>query len=144
MQYVLKTGFGKSANSFGGMTESPNSGLGQGSGASPLAFMALSSLIVKAYRWMGNGARMRSLYISRPFVLAAVVYVNDTDLLHWPPSAYTSLEDLIKFAQKEITDWGLLSQASGGILKPSKCLVYFLDYKFVGARAKMKSLQDLP
>jgi hypothetical protein len=144
IQYVLKTGFGESADSFGGTTKSPNSGLGQGSGVSPPAFMALSSLIVRAYPRMGNGARMRSSYTSRPFVLAPVVYVDDTDLLHWLPSAYTSPEDLIDFVQKEITNWGLLSQISGGILKPPKCLVYILDNKFVGSQAKMKSLRDLP
>ncbi len=76
-------------------------------------------------------------------MLAAIVYVNNTDLLHWPSLAYTSPGDLIEFVQKEITDWGLLSQASGGILKPSKCLVYFLNYKFVGGQAKIKSIQDL-
>ena len=50
MQYVLKTGFGESAGSYGGTATSPNSGLGQGSGASPPGFMALSSLIINAYR----------------------------------------------------------------------------------------------
>jgi hypothetical protein len=58
MQYVLKTGFGKSEESYGGTKSSPNSGLGQGSGASPLAFMALSSLIVNAYHQMGHGAKV--------------------------------------------------------------------------------------
>ncbi len=49
MQYVLKTGFGESTETYGGMSASPNSGLGQGSGASPPGFMALGSLIVNAY-----------------------------------------------------------------------------------------------
>jgi hypothetical protein len=48
MHYVLKTGFGESSKSFGGTTASPKSGLEQGSGASPPAFMALSFLIVNA------------------------------------------------------------------------------------------------
>ncbi len=55
MQYVLKTGFGESAESYGGTALSPLTGLGQGSGASPPAFMALSLLIVNAYRRMGHG-----------------------------------------------------------------------------------------
>ncbi len=49
MQYILKTGFRESTESFGGTEESPNSGLGQGSRASPPSFMALSSLIVNTY-----------------------------------------------------------------------------------------------
>ena len=35
MQYFLKTGYGESTSSYGGTILTPNSGLGQGSGASP-------------------------------------------------------------------------------------------------------------
>ena len=144
MQYFLKTGFGESSTSFGGTAESPNSGLGQGSGASPPAFLALSSLIVNAYRRMGHGANISSSYVSRLFSLCAVMYVDDTDLLHWPRDGCDSSEDLIEHVQRATTDWGNLTQASGGILKPEKCSVYLLDYKYVRGRAKMKSLRDLP
>jgi hypothetical protein len=62
MQYVLKTGFGESTETYGGTSTSPNLGLGQGSGASPPGFMALSLLIVNAYRRMGHGAKILSSY----------------------------------------------------------------------------------
>jgi hypothetical protein len=48
--------------------------------------MALSSLIADAYRQMGHGARIQSSYFAILFLLAAVMYVDDTDLLHWPES----------------------------------------------------------
>jgi hypothetical protein len=131
MQYVLKTDFGESVNSYGGTSLSPNSGLGQGSGASPPAFLALSSLIVNAYCQMGHGAWIRSSYLSRLFILAAVMYVDDRDLLHWPSSPYTNPEELVAHVQQATTDYTNLAQASGGILKDVKFLVYFLDYKFV-------------
>jgi hypothetical protein len=144
MQYVLKTGFGESTETYGGTTTSPNSGLGQGSGASPPGFMALGSLIVNAYRRMGHGAKILSLYSSRLFFLAAVMYVDNTNLLHWPSSNVTDPKELIEYFQHATTDWGKLSQALGGILKVGKCSVYFLDYKFVNGHARMKSLGDLP
>ncbi len=56
MQYVLKAGFGESTCTYGGTTAAPNSGLGQGSGAASPGFLALSSLIVNAYRRLGHGA----------------------------------------------------------------------------------------
>jgi hypothetical protein len=59
------------------------------------------------------------------------MYLDDTDLLHWLPSTTTEPEELIQYVQQATTDWGKLAQASGGILKAGKCLVYFLDYKFV-------------
>jgi hypothetical protein len=144
MQYVLKTGFGESTETYGGTTASPNSGLGQGRGASPPGFMSLGSLIINAYRRMGHGKKILSLYSSCLFFLAAVMYVDDTDLLHWPSSNVTDPKELIEYVQHATTDWGKLSQASGGILKAGKCSVYFLDYKFVSGRARMKSLGDLP
>ncbi len=82
--------------------------------------------------------------MARLFVLAAVMYVNNTDMLHWPPSPHTSPEELIEHVQQATTDWGNLTQASGGILKAGKCSAYFMDYKFIHGRAKIKSLCDLP
>jgi hypothetical protein len=120
MQYVLKTSFGESTESYGGTAHSPNSGLGQGNGASPPGFLALSSLIVNAYQQMGHGAQICSSYTAHLFVLVAVMYVNDTDMLHWPPSPHTSPEELIEHVQQATMDWGNLTQASGGILKAGK------------------------
>ena len=67
MQYVLKTGLGESTDSYRGTVSHPNSGLAQGSGASPPSFMALSSLIVNAYRCMGHGAQIQSSFSARLF-----------------------------------------------------------------------------
>jgi hypothetical protein len=41
-------------------------------------------------------------------------------------------------------DYGSLAQVSVGILKEKKCLVYFLDYKFIPGSTRMKLLEDLP
>jgi hypothetical protein len=49
MQYGLKTRFGKSEECYEGTDSSPTFGLGQGSGASPPAFIALSSLTINSY-----------------------------------------------------------------------------------------------
>ena len=140
MQYVLNMGFGESADNYGGTALSPLTGLGQGSGASPPAFMALSLLIVNAYHRMGHGAQS---YASRLFNICAVMYVDDTDLLHWPESPVTDPKTLIHHVQRSTTDYGHLAQASGGILKEKKCSVYFLAYKFVHGWAWLMSLRDL-
>ncbi len=72
------------------------------------------------------------------------MYVDDTDLLHWPPDSGVSPDELIQHVQVATTDYGLLAQASGGILKEPKCSVYFLDYKVVRGLFRLKSLGDLP
>jgi hypothetical protein len=123
MQYVLKRGFSKSTNSYGGTSLSLNSGLGEGSGASPPGFMALSSLFVNAYQCLGHGSKLLSLYSAYLFHRSAIMYVNNTDLLHWPDTSATEPEELIAHVQRATMDYGHLPQMSGGILKEKKCSV---------------------
>ncbi len=72
---------------------------------------------------MGHGAWVNLSYRSWVFILAAVMYVDDTDLLHWPASYSTDLDKLLVHVQQETMDWTNHSQASGGILKDKKCSV---------------------
>jgi hypothetical protein len=106
--------------------------------------MALSLLIVNAYRRLGHGAKILSSYTARLFHVSAVIYVDDTDLLHWPSDGGTDPDELVLHVQEATRDYGLLVQASGGILKEKKCSMYFLDYKVVRGRFWLKSLRDLP
>jgi hypothetical protein len=143
MQYVLKTGFGESTNTYGGTIAAPNSGLGQGNGAASPGFLALSSLIVNAYRQQGHGARVLSSFSRRLFHLTSVIYVDNTNLLHWPPSSATDPEELVEHVQRATTDYGRLAIASGGILKEKKCSVYFMDYKNIKGWFRLKRLDEL-
>jgi hypothetical protein len=111
MQYVLKTGFGELEECYGSTDSSPNSGLGQGTGASPPAFIALSSLIINSYRRMGHGAKIPSSYFGCMF------YLSVLNLLYWLESSTTDPEELIERVQLSTMDYGCLPQATGGILK---------------------------
>ena len=64
MQFCLRTGFGESANTYGGTIDSPLAGSGQGNDGALPSFAALSGLIVNAYRRMGHGAKLTSSYMS--------------------------------------------------------------------------------
>ncbi len=126
MQYVLKTGFRMSTKRYGGTVDAPNSGLSQGSSTSPPGFPALSSLIVNAYRRLGHGTGVLTSYTWQLFHLTAVMYVADTDLLHWLPSPYTEPEELVEHVQHSTDDYLRLAIASGGILKKKQVLCSFL------------------
>jgi hypothetical protein len=144
IQYVLKTGFGESTDSYGGTTSCPNLGLGQGSGASFLAFMALSSLIVNAYCRMGHGARICLSYVSCTFLLSTVMYVNNTDLLHWPQSSGMSPEELITHVQQVTWIMAVWHRPPGASSRRRNVCSIFLIKKFICGHAWMKSLKNLP
>ena len=77
------------------------------------------------------------------FLLAAAMYVDDTDLLHWGDSPITKDEDMIHQVQCATNDFGSLVQATEGALKPTKCFAYFLSYHSVKGKMVLKTLTDL-
>jgi hypothetical protein len=143
MQYFLQTGFGLSTYSYGGTPDSISMGLTQGSGASPGAWSAISTVIVGAYKQQGYGAQLYSGWSGEDVYLAALLYVDDTDLLHSPPTANLPTVALVQWVQNAITCWANLLQATGGSLKPQKCYWYLLSYKFVNGTATLRSQSEL-
>ena len=144
MKFCLRTGFGESKEFFGRTAADPILGYGQGSEAGPPSFSCLSSLIINAYKRMGNGAKLTSCYAARIFLLAAAMYVDDTDLLHWGSSPTVDDDELIAQVQKSTDDFSALAEASSGCLKPEKCFVYFMLYQARAGIMRMKSLRHLP
>ena len=82
MSWHLRTTFGQSETSFGGTTADPSMGIGQGSTAAPPSFTSQSTLMMNAYKTLGHGAEMISAWTGDLFKLAALLHVDDSDLLH--------------------------------------------------------------
>jgi hypothetical protein len=55
------------------------------------------------------------------------MYVNNLDLYTWKGDI-TDPAELMMQAQREVSQWSLLLNATGGALKPEKCFWYLLDY----------------
>jgi hypothetical protein len=144
MRFFLRTGYGDSEHSYGGTPDDPLGGLGQGNGAAPPAFTAVSTLLILAYVNMGYGVEWESAVSGVLFPIAAILYVDDTDLLHWAKRAGMSDEAFFQQVQAATTAWGNLALASGGSLKPEKCLWYFVAFKFRNGIPYYKSKSELP
>ena len=87
---------------------------------------------------------MTSPYFSRVFLLAAVMYVDDTDLLHWADSPSTTDEELIEKVQWELDIWADIVNVTGGILKALKCSLFLLTFNWKNGRASLKTAGMLP
>ncbi len=99
MQFFLRTGYGESAETYGNTDEDRTLGLGQGNTAKGPGFMALSAQIVKAYLQDGHGSRTTTSYTFQLFVLAAVSYVDDMDLIHTPSLVTATPLELVEQSQ---------------------------------------------
>jgi hypothetical protein len=112
MRFYLHTGFGESKTSYGGTHEEWLAGYGQGNAAAGQGFTVMSLLIVNAYLGDGFGVQIYSSYYKQLLLLAAVMYVEDTDLIHWACQPSCSPRELIAAAQTTTYAWGSLAIAT--------------------------------
>ncbi len=134
MKWYLKSAFGQSPTYFGGNADNPLMGFGQGNGASPPGYV---------YRKQEHGASFIQGLSKDAFVLAAVIYVDDSDLLHLAKGTLLD-QEFLEMVQNATDDWVGLVHASGGSLKPAKCFWYMLGWKWIQGEARLKTLAELP
>ena len=82
MKFFLPTAFGDSKDFAGSTMHIKTQGLCQGNGASPAGWCVISITILRAHGKKGHGAKFMapiSLIKSR---LSAILFVDDTDLIH--------------------------------------------------------------
>ena len=112
MKYYLRSGFGDAvAPSFQETEETPFFGFGQGNGAAPSSFQVLATLIMNAYIGLGHNVIMKSAITGALFSLAAVMYVDDTDLFQAAKCRYMTDKEFLAQVQQSVTDCG---EASSG------------------------------
>jgi hypothetical protein len=82
-RFYIRTGFGKSKTLYGSTHEERLAGNGQGNASAGPGFTPMSSPIVNAYICDGFGARIYSSYYKQLLLLVTMMYVDNTDLIHW-------------------------------------------------------------
>ena len=75
-------------------------------------------------------------------IVAALLYVDNTDLLHMSRDERISDSEFIANVQQATYYWAKLLQATWGNLKPKKCYWYLLSYKFVRGVATLKTMPE--
>jgi hypothetical protein len=143
MHFYLKTGFGLSSTSHGGTPALPYMGLTQGSSASPPVWTAVSTLIVNAYRRAGHGMCLSAGWTPSSEDMAAILYVDDTDLLHLCTDRDTSDTEFVTEVGEATYLWAQLLRATGGNLKFAKCFYYLMLWTFKNGIPKLATRKDL-
>ena len=128
MQFFLRTAFGDSADAAGSSIEIKTQGLCQGNGAAPAGWAVVSIAILNAHKRKGHGATFLCPISNLKHLLSAVLYVDDTDVIHFRMDSEETAWDTHRALQESVLSWGNLLIATGGSLKPSKCFYHLIAF----------------
>jgi len=130
MKFFLRTGFGDSTEFASSTVAIKTQGLCQGNGAAPAGWAAVSICILNAHKKKGHGAHFLCPITKLKNHIAGVIYVDDTDLIHFRMDKREDAEATFFGIQKAIINWGQLLLAPGGALKPIKCFLHLISFKW--------------
>ena len=118
MKFFLRTAYGDSKTFAGSSIKIKTQGLGQGNGASPAGWCVISIVILRAHGAKGHGAQFIAPMSLVQRSLSAILYVDNTDLLHINMDAVESIDEVHIAIQSANANWGKLLIVTGGNLKP--------------------------
>jgi hypothetical protein len=147
MQFFLCTAFGDSKTAAGMQIKIKTQGLCQGNGAVPAGWAVVSIVILRAHSKQGHGAMFRYPISGTSSKLAAILYVDNTDVIHLRLDEDELVEETHEQLQASVLSWGNLLIATGSSLKPAKCFyhIIFFDWRPDGIwrYANNKDREDL-
>ncbi len=130
MKFFLRTGFGDSTTFAGGGISVKIQGLTQGNGALPAGWAVISISIMGAHGKKGHGAKFICPITCLQHHLSAILYVDDTDLLHIDLTKDETVDKVHRAIQESVYSWGNLLIATGGVLQPAKCFYSLISFEW--------------
>jgi hypothetical protein len=119
-----------SATFFGSRISIKTQGLCQGNGAAPAGWAGISICIIGAHKKKGHGAKFLYPITQLQHHLSAILYVDDTNLLHIDLTKHESINEVHLAIQESVNSWGNLLIATGGALQPAKCFFSIILFEW--------------
>jgi hypothetical protein len=128
MKYFLRTAYGDSKGCAQSKIEIKYQGLCQGNGAAPAGWAVISITVLRAHKRRGHGATFRCPISKVSATLAAILFVDDCDMLHMDMVKEETALETFANMQASVKNWGDLLIASGGAYKPQKCFYHLISF----------------
>ena len=87
-----------------GSPDDPTFGLDQGNGMASSGFWAIRTLMIEMYKQLGHASEFCGAWSGILFMLAAIIYVDDTDLLLVGRTGDIYLKEFFQQAQSAVMD----------------------------------------
>ncbi|CAJ1934702.1 unnamed protein product [Cylindrotheca closterium] len=129
-KHRVRTGFGDSDRTFGPTGDVPFQGCGQGNGAGPCIWVAISAILIDAMEAEGFGYKSRTALTNEEFFASCFCFVDDTDVMESNDNVETTGEDLLPSVQSALDLWLGSISATGGAIYPAKSFWWLIDFKW--------------
>ena len=140
----VRTGFGDSEESFEPPTDIAFQGCGQGNGAGPPIWAAVSSILILMMEAAGFGFECLSALSRRLITAQCFAFVDDTDAIEAAKDVHLSVEDIFPSIQSAAKLWSGGIQATGGAINPDKSFCWLLDHEWCPSSGSWKFRKILP
>ena len=142
----VRTGFGDSKRTFFSPSDTPFQGCGQGNGAGPTMWVAISAVLITMMAAEGCGFSSLSALSSLLVVADCFCFVDDSDVVQASDSVYTTGESLLPSVQNALNLWTGGVSATGGAITPDKSFWWLFDFQWCPALGmwKFRRKSNLP
>jgi hypothetical protein len=129
LQHFVRSSFGISEKSFHAseVNDIAIQGIGQGNGAGPQIWAAVSTVLLNALRSTGAGGHFTTAITGREFDFVGYAFVDDTDLIATNRLG-TNSDATLNSMQEALRVWEGCLRASGGAIEPAKTFWYGIDF----------------
>ncbi len=118
--YKICTAYGDSTKTCSSPRLIPFQGCGQGNGAGPASWVAISVVIIQMLYRAGFGLSINSAILGTLMAIACFGFVDDTDVIHSSDDVNTPGKTIAAEMQDVVDMWEGGIRATGGGLEPSK------------------------
>ncbi|CAJ1953161.1 unnamed protein product [Cylindrotheca closterium] len=129
-KHRVRTGFGDSDRTFGPTGDVPFQGCGQGNGAGPCIWVAISAILIDAMEAEGFGYKSNTALTNEEFFASCFCFVDDTDVMESNDNVETAGKDLLPLVQSALDLWSGGISATGGAINPAKSFWWLIDFKW--------------
>ena len=128
-KHRVRTGFGDSPRVFSPTTSIPFQGCGQGNGAGPAIWVAISAILIDMMDAEGYGYSSRTALSNDEVFASCFAFIDDTDVIE-SGDLTQSAEELMPSIRAALQLWAGGVRATGGAINPEKSFWWLLDFSF--------------
>lgn len=136
MKHYIRTAYGDSDDFYTGSQDKPLQGGVQGNGAAAPIFIAISCVMLNYFESLMTGFRIQTALSLTILSIAAVMYVDDTDILISANGPNETRASIIQRTQKAADIWNNAITQTGGALRPEKCKWYLITFNWRNGKWK--------